>query len=321
MRQFSMKPLLIVTISATLAYAQPSVEITRYALPEDVTYPEGIALDSAGAAFYTASAATGAVIRVALDSRKATTIAAAGTVLPAEPFPAALGMKLDNANRLWLAGGRTGRMAVLDARTGTVLKRFQTPASSSSLINDVALVGEAAYFTDSLTPTLWRITTASHRIGELEAWIEFAGTPLQYGSGANLNGIAATADGRHLIVVQMNKGLLYRVGIGDRQIAPIDAGGAALTGADGLVLDGRTLYVVRQTEQEIVTMELSDDLTTGRVLGRFKDPALAWPATAAKQGDRLLVVNTQFNKRSAANPDKPFAVLSIPLSVLARSRQ
>ena len=84
----------------------------------------------------------------------------------------------------------------------------------------------------------------------------------------------------------------------------------------GLVLDQRRLYVVRQGEQEIVTIDLAADLASGKVVSRFKDPALMWPAKAVKVGDRLLVVNTQFNKRTSKDPVTPFTIVAVPVSRL-----
>ena len=55
-----------------------------------------------------------------------------------EPFPALLGMKIDGAGRVWIAGGRTGQMVVVDAKSGKVLKKFEVPTPGASLINDVA---------------------------------------------------------------------------------------------------------------------------------------------------------------------------------------
>ena len=57
-----------------------------------------------------------------------------------------------------------------------------------------ALVGGAAYFTDTRTPTLWRLAPEGNRIGELEAWTTFADTPIQYDGGNNLypGGVNAT---------------------------------------------------------------------------------------------------------------------------------
>jgi Cu-Zn family superoxide dismutase len=289
--------------------------ITTYPLPANVTFPEGVAYDPKTDSLFTGSAATGNLIRISLKQRQPTDVATA--LLPIEPFPALLGMKVDGSGRLWIAGGRTGAMAVVDSRSGALLKKFEVPAKGNSLINDVAVVGTTAYFTDSLTPTLWRVQAAGGKIGELEPWLQFAGTPLEYTTpGANLNGIAATPDGRSLIVVQMNKGLLFRIDTADKKVTPIDIGGESVATGDGLVLDQRRLYVVRQGEQEIVTIDLAADLASGKVVSRFKDPALMWPATAVKVGDRLLVVNTQFNKRTSKDPVTPFSIVAVPVSRL-----
>jgi len=316
MRRFVAAPGFVVMLSLASVQAQ-GPEIVRFSLPEEITYPEGIAFDQKANAIYVASAATGAIARLSAEGREPAIISKAGALVPAEPFPGLLGMKVDQVGRLWVAGGRTGVIAAIDATSGKELKRFEVPTKGKSLINDVAIAQGNAYFTDTFVPTLWRVPVKGDQIGALEPWLEFTGTPLQYETGANLNGIAATPDGRHLIVVQMNKGLLFRIDVDDKKVTPIDTGGEALNTADGLVLDGRTLYVVRQGEQEVVTIELSEDLTKGRVRNRFKDPALAWPATAAKVGDRLLVVNTQFNQRQAKTAQTPFTVLGIPVSRLA----
>ena len=150
--------------------------ITTYPLPANVTFPEGVAYDPKTDSLFTGSAATGNVIRMTLKQKQPTDVATA--VLPIEPFPALLGMKVDGSGRLWIAGGRTGAMAVVDSRSGALLKKFEVPAKGNSLINDVAVVGTTAYFTDSLTPTLWRVQAAGGTIGELEPWLQFAGTPL-----------------------------------------------------------------------------------------------------------------------------------------------
>jgi sugar lactone lactonase YvrE len=249
-------------------------------------------------------------------------VAPAGVLVPVgtTAFPAALGMKVDAMGRLWVAGGRTGRMSILDTRSGKMLKQVEVPNPSGSNINDLALVGSAGYFTDTRTPTMWRLEAKGDQIGAPELWLSFAGTALQYDSGNNLNGIAATPDGRTLIVVQMGKGLLFTIDIRSKAVKAVDTGGADLTGADGLVLDGRTLYVVRQMVAEIATVTPSADMTCGTVVHRFKHPQLAWPATAVKAGDRLIVVNTQFNVRATNTQTLPFTLLSIPQGLLSGAR-
>lgn len=294
--------------------------LEKYDLPADVTFPEGIAHDAASGAVYTASALTGTLVRVNLKARTSEIVSPAGVLVPGgvtTTFPAVLGMKLDRSHRLWIAGGRSGKCFIVDSRSGKVIKQLEVPDPSKSLVNDVALVGTTGYFTDTRAPILWRIEAKGTEIGGLEPWLDFSGTALQYYDGANLNGIAATPDGQSLIVVQMGKGLLFRIDIKSKKVSAIDTGGADLTGADGLVLDGRTLYVVRQTAVEIATVQLSQDLTKATVVSRFKDPLLAWPATAVKVGDRLLVVNTQFNTRNEKRETLPFTVVSVPLSRLS----
>jgi Cu-Zn family superoxide dismutase len=313
----------LVMLSALGVHAQTAApELGRYNLPPEVTFPEGIAHDAAAGTIYTASAATGTLMRINLKTRAADVVAPAGVLVAAgaTTFPAVLGMKQDANNRLWIAGGSSGKFFVVDSRSGKVIKQLEVPDPSKSLINDVVLVGTTGYFTDTRTPTLWRIEAKGNEIGSLEPWLDFTGTALQYYQGANLNGIAATPDGQSLIVVQMGKGLLFRIDIKSKAVSPIDTAGADLTGADGLVLDNRTLYVVRQTAVEIATVQLSQDLTKGTVVNRFKDPQLAWPATAAKVGDQLLVVNTQFNTRSDKKQVLPFTIVSVPLAKLTPAK-
>lgn len=307
-------PVLLIAVTAPAAR---QADLVPYPLPAEITFPEGVTYDADGGALYVGSAATGAIARMTVADKKATVLSPAGSLGTAEPFPGMLGMKADGAGRLWVAGGRTGRITVVDTRTGKPLKQLQTPAEPAGLLNDVAVVAGNAYVTDTLRPTLWRVTTSGGQVGELEPWLDFTGTALEYGQGANLNGIAATADGRSLIVVQMNKGLLFRIGLADKSVTPIATSGEALATADGLVLDGRTLYVVRQGEQEIVTVTLSADLKSGKVVNRFRHADLAWPATAAKVGDELVVVNTQFNKRQSSDAATPFSLVGVPLVLLA----
>jgi hypothetical protein len=98
----------------TAAPGQSQPQIARFELPADVTFPEGIAYDAKAGVIYTGSAATGNLVRVTLGSKQATTVAPAGSLMATEPFPALLGMKVDGAGRVWISGGRTGQMVVVD---------------------------------------------------------------------------------------------------------------------------------------------------------------------------------------------------------------
>lgn len=301
--------------AALSACSEPPAEKTAVTLPETLEFPEGIALDSASDTIYNASASTGAVVATSVASGQSRTVVAPGVLSDGSAFPGLLGLQLDGSGRLWIAGGRTKTMAVVDTKTGSVLKTFTTDRANS-LLNDAAITPEAVYFTDTLEPVMWRVPVTGDTIGELEAWIDFTGTPLAYQEGPNLNGIVPTPDGKTVIAVQMNTGKLFKIDTATKDIAEIDLGGESVPGGDGLVLDGQTLYVVRQPNAEIVTVTLADGLASGKVENRFTDPALLWPATAVKRNDSLLVVNSQFNTRGKDTTAKPFTVGIVPLSKL-----
>lgn len=301
----------------SLAAAQDGVRV--YPLPDAAAYPEGIAADPDGRTLYTTNAATGAVFALDLMSGAVTPVGDPLGIAPgSEPSSPlrSLGSKVDGRGRLWVAGGESGSMHLFDLASKKVVARFTTPGTGG-LINDVAVTADAAYFTDTRRPFLWRVPADATADAVLEPWISFAGTALEYTAGANLNGIAATADGRYLIVVQMAAGKLFRIDTRTRDVARIDVGDELVTLGDGLVLSGRRLYLVRQGAGEVVALDLGADFLTARVVKRITPKELAWPATAALVGDRLIVASSQFNKRTSNTPVRPFSIASIPLSAFA----
>ncbi len=296
---------------------EPSTSsIAVLALPEAAAYPEGVTVDPATGAIYTTSANTGVVVSVDPENRATIVIGDPldmADARPATPVSVALGLKADGEGRLWVAGARTGSMHVVDIATGRRLARFTTP-EGAALINDVALTTDAAYFTDTVRPVLWRAPRDPIADQALQPWLSFEGTAIRYGEDANLNGIAATPDGRYLIVVQMKAGKLFRIDTSTREITAIDTGDSALDGGDGLALHGQRLFVVRQWSEEIVALDLSSDFTTATEAKRLAFAELAWPATAAVRGDHLIVANSQLNRRGSGDPVLPFSLVSIPLS-------
>ncbi len=292
----------------------PAPSAARIELPASVSFPEGIAYDAASGALYTASAEDGVVVRVNASTGAADVVTPAGTLMPAgtTTFPGPLGMSVDGSSRLWIAGGFTGKAWVVNTADGTVAKEVTVPTAPRSLINDVAIVGSTGYFTDTFVPTLWRLSESNGTFGEIEPWLDLSGTAIDYaGDGPKLNGITVTPDGQTLIVVHMGQGRLFTIDVATKAVTPIDTGDADLTTADGLVLDGDTLYVIRQGAQEVVTLHLNADRTSATVASRVTD-GLAWPATAALVGNELIVVNTQFNTREANTAARPFTLLRVP---------
>ncbi|MEX2536536.1 MAG: PQQ-dependent dehydrogenase, methanol/ethanol family [Trueperaceae bacterium] len=310
----------IVTLGLTFAFAQEEQsDVYSYSIPGMQVYPECVAVNPDGTAFFTASSTDGTVYRGDLGSRAARVLVPASQAAIGQ----GLGVDVDDQGRLWVVGGPTGSIAVYDTESGEVVAQLDTPPAERTFLNDVVVAPNgSAYITDSMRPVIFRVTSSDGDIGEIEPWLELEGSPIEYTTGEsltesiNLNGIAVTPDGSHLITVQMNTGQLFIISLEDGSIIEVDLGGETLTNGDGLVFDDGTLYVVRQADNEIVTVDLAEDLTSGQIVNRFSHEQLAFPACAALAGDELLVVNTQFNRQEAGNPLIPFQVLSFPVQMV-----
>ena len=109
------------------------------------------------------------------------------------------------------------------------------------------------------------------------------------------NGIVVTAGGKFLLVVHYSDGFLFRVRLSDKQVRQVDLGGYRLISGDGMVItDDRILYVVRPFGSLVAKLRLNAGYTRGRLLSETTDPTFHGPTSAAIAGDRLLVVNSQF---------------------------
>ncbi|GAB3935503.1 hypothetical protein GCM10029976_045870 [Kribbella albertanoniae] len=74
----------------------------------------------------------------------------------------------------------------------------------------------------------------------------------------------------------------------------IDLGGALMTNGDGLLLSGRTLYVVQNRLNKIAVVGLDQAATKGSVLREITSTDFDVPTTAAAFGNRLYLPNARF---------------------------
>lgn len=286
---------------------QPETNLpTTFALPGETVYPEGVAYDEEENVFYVGSTPDGTIYRGDLSTGEVT-VFAEGTQ------PTAFGMAVDDAGRLWVAGGRSGRVFVYDTVTGELIRSYSTPEAEATFLNDLTVTPSGVYVTDSLRPVLFRIPVMAGKLGEVEAWLEFTGA-LGERQGFNLNGITATPDGRYLITVQTVTGQLYRIDTETREVLHIDLGNKTVKAGDGILLDGHTLWVARSSAGVIAPVDLSEDYTSGTVGEDFSHPSFIFPTTIAKVDDSLLVVNSQFNNRGeGVSPELPFTVSRVEI--------
>jgi len=139
------------------------------------------------------------------------------------------------------------------------------------------------------------------------------GPPFAATSGFNLNGIDATPNGRTLVAVQSNNGKLWRINAAtgaNREITL--AGGESVPNGDGVLLDGRTLYVVQNQNNLVAVIALSANFTSGRVITRLSDPDFKVPTTIDEHGRRLYAVNARFNVPSPGSAEYQVVQLAKP---------
>ena len=289
----------IASVATSVAGAQGTFPST-IALPNGFQ-PEGIT--ATGTTFYVGSIPTGAVYRGNLRTGEGSIL-----VQPATGR-AAIGMKVDRG-RLFVAGGPTGNADVYAARTGALLRTYAL-STGGSFVNDVVVTKKAAWFTDSQKAVLYRVPLGPG--GRLGAATAFSTVPLTgdyvQTTGFNVNGIDATANGKTLVIVQSSTGKLFTVNAmgAAKQIAL--AGGESVPNGDGILLDGKTLYVVQNRLNVIAKIALSAQLTSGRVVTRISNPAFDVPTTIAEQGSRLYAVNARFG--TAPAPSTTYSVVQV----------
>lgn len=218
----------------------------------------------------------------------------------------ALGLKADARNRLFVAGGVTGQAYVYDLATGASLAEYTLGPAQTSIINDVILTPNAAYFTDSFSPVLYRLPLGPRGALPDAAAVE---TLTVTGPAAddfvagdfNFNGIEfagaefARAARGSLIVVNSARGALYRIDPRSGASTRIDLGGEDVASGDGIVLRGRTLYVVQNQLNAIAVVQLQRGLESGEVVDVITDPRFQIPTTADAIGPFLFAVNARFD--------------------------
>ncbi|MFL1902101.1 SMP-30/gluconolactonase/LRE family protein [Streptomyces tauricus] len=287
------------TVNAAAA-TSPATWPTQFPLP-DGFLPEGIAIGRKPYA-YMGSRANGAIYRTDLRTGEGGILFAGATGL------VAVGLKLDSDGLLYVAGN-TGVARTHDSRTGNVVATHQLSEATGHFINDVTLLGDRAWFTDSRAAALYGVPRG--RSGAVRT-LPLIGDWVQLPDVNNANGIVGTPDGRALIVVKSNPGELYKVNTRTGHATRITLAGATnVVNGDGLYRIGRTLYVVQNRLNLISVFHLDSTSTTATLTGTITDPRFDVPTTAARFANRLYLVNARFT--SPQTPETTFTGVAVPI--------
>lgn len=263
----------------------------RVALP-DGFQPEGIAVGRGFAAYFGS--------RLDGDLYRANLRTGTGRVISQGPGTPSVGLKVDEQNRIFVSGGTAGDARVVKAGSGEVLAGYQlvdVPADSdAAFINDVVLTDDTAWFTDSENAQLFGLPLDG---GDLPDADEVVRLPLggewEQAEGLNANGITATPDGKALLVVNSASGGLFRVDPATGDATQVNLAGAELTNGDGMLLEGRRLYVVQNRLNQVAVLRVAAGGRNGTLQRTLTSGQFDVPTTIARLGDRLYLPNARFS--------------------------
>jgi hypothetical protein len=305
---------LVALVAAAALAAMPSSAHKGRELPKTIALPtgfqpEGIAIH--GKTFYVGSIPTGAVYSGDLRNP-----ADAEILVPAAAGRAAIGVEYDRRHdRLFVAGGGTGKGFVYDADDGSLIKEYQLTTLSPRFINDVVVTRRGAFFTDSNNQQLYKIPIgAGGSLGAASETLPLTGD-LSYSAGFNLNGIDAAKHGKWLLAVQSNEGKLFRINPRNGKTRELElTGGNVMTG-DGILLQGRRLFVVQNTMNQIAVIRVDRRLREGTIKRLIKDPLFDVPTTIDDVGhNTLYAVNARFGVPPADRPTAAYNLVRVDVS-------
>jgi sugar lactone lactonase YvrE len=259
----------------------------------DGFYPEGITI-GVGQDFFVGSLLDGSLYRGDLRT------GAGEVIAPGAEGRWLVGLDHDARSGLvWAAGidGGVGAVLAFDGATGELVHVVSIPGAG--FLNDLVVTRQALYVTDSFADVLYRVPlrATGHPAGPATA-IPLSGDFELVTEGAlpiNLNGIDATPNGRWLVAAHSSLGLLYRIDPSTGVATTIDLGGAPLPSPDGILLQGRTLYVVQNFINQLGVVELEPGFTSGAIVDTIVDDGFRIPTTVARAGNRLYLVNARFD--------------------------
>lgn len=273
---------------------------------------EGIGADEKRGVFYVSEVTGGEIHRGTANSAETTQwLAGDGT----DGRWTARGITTDAEGNVYIAGGPNGLEHQdrpdlwVYSPEGDLLAALRAPGTDTFL-NDVAIGADgAAYFTDSNDARLIRVAQQG---GEWKATVfADASDQVERKEGFNWGGIVLSTNKRAFVVAQGTTGLLWRVDARTGATTQVQSGGADLTNADGLVLQGNQLQVVRNFTKKLATLQVSPDGSTATLRRQVDTDADRVLTTAKTLRGKILYVDSKFDEQTASGP---YEVITDPVA-------
>jgi sugar lactone lactonase YvrE len=328
----SLSFLLSATFAAASAFAVTTLQAHDSAILHSFTesaavFPESVAVNVADGTFFVGSVKEGTIYRGKVGSPGLSVFSPAG----ADGRTMATGM-FHAGNRLVVAARQTGQIFIYDTSTGALVSKLDNGLrTGQTFLNDTTFaVDGSAYVTDSVNPVLYRVAPVRGGAYELQQFLDFRGTAVNYitapgAPGINVNGIVASADGRFLVIAKRNENALFRIDLRSKEVTPIRFTSGALETPDGMYLQGNTLYVAQNMPRTVAVVQLSADFTSASLQHEIGNPSFAFPTSVARFQDKLLVVSAQFDTLGSPAavsgtrpPVLPFWVSEVPVPTAER---
>ncbi|WP_326698251.1 hypothetical protein OG909_13415 [Streptomyces sp. NBC_01754] len=172
----------------------------------------------------------------------------------------AVGLQVDERQRVFVAGGWGRLITVMDGITGKVIQTYEV-GNADTFVDHVVLTPRAAWFTYSFNGQLFGLPLrprgalpAGDQVVLLKLGGEWTEGP---SDGLTATGVAATPDGSALIVVNIHAhgGSLFRVAPATGDARRIDLGGVTPPTTNGILVHGRTLYAPRMNDLAVLRLD------------------------------------------------------------------
>ena len=183
-------PLLVLSLVAAVAVPAAAARPAEVIVLPGANSAEGIAAGR-GATFYAGDLFAGDIFRGNIRR------GSAELFIDAPVGRQAVGMAADlRHDLLFVAGGFTGQGYVYDLGTGATVASYQFATPPATVINDVAVTGRGAWFTDSVQGQLYFVPVSRAGIPGPFRTLGLSGPAADTSGQFNLNGIQATANGK-----------------------------------------------------------------------------------------------------------------------------